>query len=326
MEEQRGHGRSRRRERPVVLTFDDGVKSHLTFVAPLLKKMSFRATFYVSDGPRFQGGENYLTWEDARKLADLGFEIGNHLGRHTDVTRLAKDELTELIRQVEVTCTENGIPKPVTFGYPGYEYNLPAVEVLQELGYKFARRGVAPEHYRSDYGDRGPFYRPDEDHPLLVPTTMASGPGWYFEDLVETLDRASDGEIIVLTYHGVPDLEHNWVHTSEEDFSRQMALLRDRGCRVLALKDVVGHTPERFSHPGNPLAAVKKRSMPQPIDLLCEYLENPLRIDLPHPRFSWSFDPTRRDLRMWRNVGLRPGGLLALPERGVRGQNAGELC
>ena len=32
----------------VVLTFDDAVKSHRTFVAPLLKKLEFRATFCVA--------------------------------------------------------------------------------------------------------------------------------------------------------------------------------------------------------------------------------------------------------------------------------------
>ena len=33
----------------IVLTFDDGVKSHVTFVAPLLKKFGFGATFYITD-------------------------------------------------------------------------------------------------------------------------------------------------------------------------------------------------------------------------------------------------------------------------------------
>ena len=35
-------------ERMVVLTFDDAVKSHRTFVAPYLKELGFGATFFVS--------------------------------------------------------------------------------------------------------------------------------------------------------------------------------------------------------------------------------------------------------------------------------------
>jgi len=32
----------------VALTFDDAVKTHLTVVAPLLKQLGFRATFFIS--------------------------------------------------------------------------------------------------------------------------------------------------------------------------------------------------------------------------------------------------------------------------------------
>ena len=190
---------NRRCEQLVILTFDDGVKNHLTFVAPLLRKMNFGATFFVSDDPQFQGGEHYLTWSDTRKIADMGFEIGNHLGRHIDVTGLARDEFCELVRRVESKCSESGIAKPVSFCYPGYRYNTAAVRALEELGYRYARRGVAPEHHPTDYGDRGPFYRPDTDHPLLVPTTIASGPGWLYEDLCETVSRATARDVIVLT-------------------------------------------------------------------------------------------------------------------------------
>ena len=63
-------------EQLVILTFDDGVKNHLTFVAPLLKRMGFSGTFFVSDDPYFQGGEHHLTWDEAREIADMGFEIG----------------------------------------------------------------------------------------------------------------------------------------------------------------------------------------------------------------------------------------------------------
>jgi len=35
-------------DKTVVLTFDDAVKSHLTVVAPVLKKYGFGATFFVT--------------------------------------------------------------------------------------------------------------------------------------------------------------------------------------------------------------------------------------------------------------------------------------
>ena len=282
-------------ERLVVLTFDDGVKNHLTFVAPMLKRLNFGATFFISDDPGFHGGEQYLNWEGASELASLGFEIGNHLGKHVDVNRLGKNELEDLIHRVETRCAEKDIPEPSTFGYPGYTYNTAALEVLQALDYKFARRGVSPEFHSTDYGDRGPYYRPEIDHPLLIPTTMASGPGWHFDDFTEILDKAGDGEIIVITYHGVPDRAHPWVNTSEEDFTRQMTALQERGCSVMGLGDLNSIIPAVASRPDDVPYVLRLHSTPRPTALLCEYLSNPLGIDLPHPRFSWSFDTTRRD-------------------------------
>ena len=37
-------------ERVVVLTFDDSVASHATFVAPMLKEHGFGATFFITEG------------------------------------------------------------------------------------------------------------------------------------------------------------------------------------------------------------------------------------------------------------------------------------
>src|SRR5437660_5527497 len=69
--------------RLVVLTFDDAVKSHRTFVAPLLKELGFGATFFVThkwmDDPT-----NFMTWSDIAEIHQMGFEIGNHSWTHSD--------------------------------------------------------------------------------------------------------------------------------------------------------------------------------------------------------------------------------------------------
>ena len=119
-----------------------------------------------------------------------------------------------------------------------------------------------------------------------MPATVASGPGLLYADLCEVLNRGTEGDVIVLAYHGVPDVEHHWVHTSEEDFSRQMELLRDTGCRVNALKDLKNHISNVIPPGKARVVAESARLLPQPVNLLCEYLENPLGIDLPRPRFS----------------------------------------
>src|SRR6185369_14093258 len=65
----------------VVLTFDDAVKSHLEIVAPLLKEYGFGATFFISHA-WMNDREYFMSWEEAAKLHQMGFEIGNHSWTH----------------------------------------------------------------------------------------------------------------------------------------------------------------------------------------------------------------------------------------------------
>ena len=226
----------------VVLTFDDGVKSQGTFVAPLLKQYGFGATFFVTEGAQVWGNEeNYLNWDEVRDLHDAGFEIGSHTQRHHAVSSQSPAELRAELEYIDRRCAEYGVPKPETFCYPGYDHCPEAVPVLADWGFRFARRGVHPEYDYCGEGDRGPAYDPAVHHPLLIPTTGSAGPRWRFEDFLWALDQARDGRIAVLTFHGVPDLDHAWVHTEPEMFERCMKVLDERGCTVIALRELANY-------------------------------------------------------------------------------------
>ena len=78
-------------DKVVVLTFDDGVASHATFVAPLLKKYGFGGTFFVCEfPPDFEDKTKYMTWEQIQQLDKAGFEVANHTRNHTHVTKMSK--------------------------------------------------------------------------------------------------------------------------------------------------------------------------------------------------------------------------------------------
>ena len=78
----------------VVLGFDDCNKSDRHFVADVLKKHGFGATFYVTEGLGFHSGKgHYVTWEEIVELHKMGFEIGNHTKSHPNVTRLSREQL-----------------------------------------------------------------------------------------------------------------------------------------------------------------------------------------------------------------------------------------
>ncbi|MCY2929106.1 MAG: polysaccharide deacetylase family protein [Planctomycetota bacterium] len=226
-------------DRTVALSFDDGCLSDLTVAAPMLREMGFGGTFYVSDAfYRFSGGQaaNYVSWDQARELEEMGFEIGNHGGGHRDCSKLTREELIEEVEYVEAKCREHGISQPVTFAYPGYAHGPEIVAVLKEKGYRFARRGPWPECSGEDR--RGPAYDPRVHEPLLVPTTGGPGPGWEMKDILWLVEQARDGKIAVLNYHGAPDVEHPWVNTDPEAFRDQMRYLKQAGCMVISMRDL----------------------------------------------------------------------------------------
>jgi hypothetical protein len=55
----------------------------------------------------------------ARALHDDGFEIGNHTGARMAVTARTVDRPPDQPRAIDRRCEEAGIPKPISFAYPG---------------------------------------------------------------------------------------------------------------------------------------------------------------------------------------------------------------
>lgn len=226
-------------DRLVVLTFDDGNRSDITYVAPLLKRYGFGATFFITEGLNFlKNKAHYVTWEEVKELHDAGFEIGNHTRHHINVNTQTSEEILADLQHIDLRCKEHGIPEPQTFCYPGYSNGPEAVKVLTGKGLLFARRGVAPEFPYDSEGGRGPAYDPARHHPLLIPTTGAAGPHWEIDDLLWAIEQARDGKIAVLTFHGVPALDHSWVNTEPETFESCMDYLYDKGCTVIPLRDL----------------------------------------------------------------------------------------
>jgi peptidoglycan/xylan/chitin deacetylase (PgdA/CDA1 family) len=231
-------------DRLVVLSFDDGNASDLAHVAPALAEHGFGATFFITEGLGVldpQESWRYLTWDDVRTLHDLGFEIGNHTRSHPDVTSLDAGQLRDEVEHIQRRCDEHGIPRPTTFCYPGFRYDDAAAATLRELGFRFARRGVAPEFADGHRGGRGPAYDPAAHDPLLVPTTGYAGPEWTFDDLAWAVEQAHDGRVASICFHGVPGPQHPWVSVDPETFDGYLRFLRDAGCTVVSFGQLAAY-------------------------------------------------------------------------------------
>ena len=241
----------------VVLTFDDAKASHYTVVRPLLKKYGFGATFFITEGFSFRTNkDDYLTWQQIAELHRDGFEIGNHTRDHLALSKANLPRVTEQVEAINAQCAAHGIPTPTSFAYPGNTIDPDALELLAGLGFRFARRGGAPE-YPYDEG-RGVAYEPGRDHPLLLPSAGDARPAWTLDNLRRATSQAAKGRIAILQFHGAPDVEHPWVHTPAERFAEYMKYLHDERFTVVALRDLARYVDWR-QRPDNPWEVIEAR-------------------------------------------------------------------
>jgi hypothetical protein len=159
------------------------------------------------------------------------------------------------LEMVERELARVGVPKPVSFAWCGNSFGPEAVEQLERHGYKIARRGMQPE---VAYGkiEAGPALDVTRNHPLMIPTTGDSYPGWTLDHFKRVLASVKPGEIVVFQFHGVPDIAHPWVNTPAENFRQYMLYLKQNGYRTLEMRDLLQYyNPSHL--PSDPLLSTR---------------------------------------------------------------------
>lgn len=129
----------------VVLTFDDGSETDLTVAAPLLERVGFGATFYVSAAQ--VGRRGYLSVPQLRELTASGFEVGSHGATHRYLDDLSPSDL-----RAEVVGSRDRLEQWLGtrvqhFSCPGGRYDARARALVRESGYRSmatSRLGLNP--------------------------------------------------------------------------------------------------------------------------------------------------------------------------------------
>ena len=139
-------------EKPVVLTFDDGMQNNLTNVLPLLEKYDMRIVLSIigeasDDDPKYSA---HLSWDGIRQMLESGrVEIANHTwglhkndnGRCGCMRRKGEDLddyrrlLTNDVARLQTEIYENLGITPQTFTYPYGAKCKEALDVLKEMGF-----------------------------------------------------------------------------------------------------------------------------------------------------------------------------------------------
>ncbi len=137
----RGERRGDLPQRPLLLTFDDGPKSNLTVVEPLLRELDFTGVAFLYPSILSSGKRNYLTWAEARRLARSDrFEIGSHTYWHPKLPELGDGELRmQMTKSRRVLEEKLGLPGGVkALAYPFGLYDRRVMAAAREAGYRLA--------------------------------------------------------------------------------------------------------------------------------------------------------------------------------------------
>jgi hypothetical protein len=233
----------------VVLTFDDGILSHLDFARPLLREYGFNATFFISghfiEETRRKG---FVKWDDLHKFHNEGFELGNHFNEHMIASEETDERAAAHIKWIEVKFASLGLPKPVSLSYPGFNRNAKTMEIARKMGYMYARGGCEKETSYHDYqeGAFGGGYDYAWDNQFNVPCSLF-GKKFGHNEFVESLSKIKEREMGVYCIHGFTGDGHiggaldEFSDISKEDFDRCLDYLYVNDYKVIALRDAINY-------------------------------------------------------------------------------------
>lgn len=125
-------------QKPVIITFDDGLPSQYQNALPVLEKYNLSATFYIFANP-IGKSKNYLDWDQVRELEVKGMEIGSHGWYHQ---YFSQQNLADLKREIfsskEKIETELG-KEIYTISYPFGDKDATSTQMIKSAGYTSAR-------------------------------------------------------------------------------------------------------------------------------------------------------------------------------------------
>lgn len=134
-------------EKKALITFDDGYQSQYKYAYPLLKKMGFKASFFIIgdslDGNIDAGDElnRKMTIGELKALDKDIIQLGMHGYHHENFKNTPVEEIEKIILRSKAVFKNHNIPLTATLAYP---YGARATDPTQAAGLRdvFHKTGV----------------------------------------------------------------------------------------------------------------------------------------------------------------------------------------
>ncbi len=141
--------------RTVAITFDDAYRSVIELAFPILSRAGFTATVFAptsfvgtEEPMAWPGIEHWrrtehaaeltpMSWEELRRLADAGWEVGSHTRSHPRLTEIDDGALEEELRSSRGEIARH-LGRCVSVAYPYGDHDARVVEAAGRAGYETA--------------------------------------------------------------------------------------------------------------------------------------------------------------------------------------------
>jgi len=122
-----------KKNREILLTFDDGYASWEEVVLPLLKNFDIKAFFFICIKHMKEGR---ISKNQIHNLKKEGMNIGSHLMTHRFLHKLSKEEIFYELKESKKILEDIIQDEIKYFSVPGGLYNPSVIEIAKMVGYQ----------------------------------------------------------------------------------------------------------------------------------------------------------------------------------------------
>lgn len=224
----------------IVLTFDDGLRSHKDFVVPILKENGFTATFFICGG--WIGKGNNLTLSEVKEIEEQGFEIGNHFDKHCDLRNVSAKKIINGMSNLNSVFAKSGVECTGSFCLPGFHYNDVVLSVLEScFECRRVRVGCGRHILFDSYqaGGSGPPFPVLTGNLYEIPCSVA-GINYNVSNFVQDAERLKEDEVGVFCFHNFTDNEQATTNTSwtQKQFRECVQYLKENKYKTILFKEI----------------------------------------------------------------------------------------
>jgi peptidoglycan/xylan/chitin deacetylase (PgdA/CDA1 family) len=266
----------------IMIGFDDGWKSQITYAKPILDKYGFKASFFVVCNYANSGDISRMNWQDIATLEKDGMDIESHSMTHPpNLNTLNKKELDYEIGGSK-QCLASHRYNSTIFAYP-HDSGSNDIAVVRTVAkyYNIGRPGMAPLLFLNCNGFRN---HPQTDCRTYGPNGQLNYANRYAArslsfDIVEIKDSFNNTKIFsefvnivniqssynqggkinaipLLIFHNVAPITTRPYNTNAELFDQMMKYLYENHFRVLTYKQLEYNTQTntfylKQTNPGN---------------------------------------------------------------------------